>query len=388
MKKAAVFLIIFSVMLWGATGISTNNGSTNTLKTIRVGYCQGEEYYEFDHALNYLILALAERNLIGPLSKDALSPYATSRETWEMLSRYNQSDWIVQFSPKAYFSLTDSEYAELSEEAAAEIMLEVVREEDIDLIVVCGTFGALTALNLSDECGVISLAAADPLRSQIVYAEETSQRENVWALVDTNAFNRSIMVMNDILKPKTLGVVYANNDDAYIYSGVHDLDEFSEENGITVVKRYVDDPQSADSDEDLQRYYREMTAAYEQLAEEGIDVFIMTTSLLEMEDLKTFLEPFYEKNIPVFSINDTNEVKYGALMAVEISDYKNIGRFTADTISAYLKGKALSGLSQVYQTAPFLVINYDTIKRIGYKPDFQMLLVASEIYTEQPSADE
>jgi ABC-type uncharacterized transport system substrate-binding protein len=304
-----------------------------------------------------------------------------SGETWALLARQDQSDWTVQFSQVAYFSLTDSAYANLSDVEIAEKMRAAANADGVNLIIACGTTGSLAAKQLSADCGVISLAAADPLKSKIVDAEKTSQTENVWAVMDTDAFRRSIMVMNDIFAPKTVGVVYADNEETYIYSGADELDKFAAENGITVKKRFVDDPETTDSDAGQRKYERELATAFADLADE-VDVFIMTTSLLEMEDMKPFFAPFYARSVPVYSINSTEDVQYGALMAVESSDYKNIGRFTADTLAAHLAGEPLSELPQVYQTAPFLVLNYGAAKQIGYKPDFQLLLVASEIYMD------
>ena len=193
-------------------------------------------------------------------------------------------------------------------------------------------------------------------------------------MMDTDAFKRSVMVMNDIFKPKTIGIVYADSPDAYIYSGADEVDKFAAQNNIVVKKRFVDDPPS-DSEADMQKYYAELSSAFEALADE-VDVFIMTTSLIETDKMKELFEPFYASKVPIYSINSTEDVKAGALMAAESSDYQNIGRFTASTISQYMKGAKLSELPQVYQTAPFLVFNYSTAKRIGYRPEFKMLLVA------------
>jgi ABC-type uncharacterized transport system substrate-binding protein len=352
-------------------------GNTAGAKTIKLGYCQGESYYEFDYALNYLILAFEEKGMIGKLSKPL--PYDTlSRETWEFLKNEDQSSWQVQFAGGAYFSLDESEYTGFGEEKIAQKMLTAAQNEDVDVFIACGTMASLAAKQLSERCAVVSLAASDPVKSRIVARDDISETENVWAMTDPGAFNRSIMTMYDILQPKTVGVIYAGNDDAYIYSGADELDKFTVENGIEVKKRFVDDPEGA-SEEETRKYYGEMTAAFEELSNE-VDVFVMTTSLIETADMKDMFEPFYERNIPIYSINSTDDVKYGALMAIETSDYESIGYFTADTLAKYADGAKLSELPQIFQTAPFLTLNITAARRIGYKPDFKILLVASKIY--------
>lgn len=372
---AALFTGLFTF----AGDVAVQSAASAVKPQMVIGYCQGEEYYEFDYALNYLILALEEKGMIGSLG-GKLSFDTPCKETWELLGAADQSSWQVKFSKEAFYTLSDSKLADLSREELHDKIRNTALSNNVGLMVVCGTAAALTVKDLSDNFGIISLAAADPLKSQIVKAVETSQTENVWALMDTDAFKRSVMVMNDILRPKTVGIVYANNEDAYIYSGVDVVDKFALDNNITVKKRFVDDPVS-DSDANMQTYYSNLMAAYEELSRE-VDVFIMTTSLIEPEKMKGLFEPFYRRGVPIYSINSPDDVEAGALMAAESSDYENIGRFAASNIESYMQGKKLSELPQVYQTAPYLVFNYSTAKRIDYKADFKMLLVASEIYRD------
>ena len=61
-------------------------------------------------------------------------------------------------------------------------------------------------------------------------------------------------------------------------------------------------------------------------------------------------------------------------------DYQNVGRFAADTLAKYKKGEDLSKLSQQYATAPFLVINIDTMRRCGVKLPLDTLISATNIY--------
>jgi len=51
-------------------------------------------------------------------------------------------------------------------------------------------------------------------------------------------------------------------------------------------------------------------------------------------------------------------------------------------LKRYINGEKLETLPQVYQTAPFLVINYDVARKIGYRPPFNLLLSANKIYIE------
>lgn len=191
---------------------------------------------------------------------------------------------------------------------------------------------------------------------------------------------RALAVMEDLFAPQKLGIVY-NTDDpaAYIYSSAQAVDKYAELQGVAVETISVSD-NFAETPEAYAEYVNDMKMAHEQLANEGIDVYIMTTSLLEPEDFNVVLAPFVEKGIPVFSVNNTEDVRYGATAAVEMLDYPNIGHFAAETIKRYAEGKPLEELNQKYDTAPFLVLNIDTLQRSKIQLPLYVLLSASNIY--------
>lgn len=374
--RRKLIIAICIVLMFSTIVVVANNDEE---KVYYIGYCEGESYYEFDYALNYIILGLQEYGLIGELSEE-LPIETKSSDTWELLKKQDQSDWKVKFVPSAYFSLTDDKYYNMSDNEIIKEISKNANKENVDIMLSLGTTASLTTKQIKSDklCRTICVAAADPVASAIVEGSEKSNLENVWAVIDTNAFKRSIMVMEDIFAPKTVGIVYANNDDAYIYSGAKDLDAYAKENELIIKSCFVDDPETY-SDEDMSKYYKKLENAFTKLSKE-VDVFIMTTSLIDGNEMKNLFTPFYKNRVPIYSINSTDDVKNGALMAAESSDYKNIGRFVADTINRNMEGESLAKLPQVYETAPLLVINYETARKIGYKPSFNMLLSANEIY--------
>lgn len=371
MKKRLVcsFLAILAlaVTLTGTLAASGKNENSPG-KILKIGYCEGESYYEFDYALYNLIYGLEEYGLIKNLP-EGMPVESSSRVFWKWMCSQNQEDWDVRFIEDAYFSLTDSEYA-MEKSEMVKYIDRKVKQNDIDLIISMGTIAGLTIKELPGGTPMMCFAAADPVKSGIVAGTHQSDTPGIWAQVDVDGFKRTIRVMNDIFKPEKVGVVYANSEDAYIYSGVDVLDEFAKENNIEVIREFVEDPQTSSEYDD---YLNNLKNAYMKLANE-IDLFVMTTSLVEGEDYGEILQPFYDAQIPIYSINSTDDVKFGALMAAESSDYKNIGRFGADMIKRYINGEKLETLPQIYQTAPFLVINFDVAREIGYKPPFNLLL--------------
>jgi len=345
-------------------------------KKIVLGYCESDPYVEFDTQLYYLLLGMEEYGLIDGVA-DKLNPAMPARQMWHLVSAINDKDWKVHFSYDVYVSLIEKTYSDLSEEEQGLLIDGMIADAGVNLMLTMGTSAGLTIAALPSGTPLINFVAADPFKSGIVANTATSETPNRWAHVDVDAFGRTIQVMDDVFDPASVGVVYADNSEAYIYSGADVLDEFCAAQGIEVHKQFVED----EFDEaDYGTYVQQMHDAHAALADK-IEVYILTTSLLDAEDFEYVLSPLFEAGVPVYSINSSYDVECGALLAAEASDFPNIRRFGADTLRRYIEGEKLEELPQIYQTAPFLVINYDTARRIGYRPSFDMLLSASTIYS-------
>ena len=371
MRNLTRFLALLLTLVLLGTAFTANAAE----RKITLGYCESDPYVEFDIQLYYLLLGMEEYGLIRGVS-DKINGDMTASEMWEIVSSINASNWKIHFSKDVYVSLIDHAYSSISEDEQAVLIDSMIASAGVNLMLTMGTSAGLAITALPSGTPLINFVAADPFKSGIVADTATSGYANRWAHVDVDAFGRTIQVMDDVFNPASVGVVYANNDEAYIYSGADVLDEFCAENGIAVHKQFVEDEFD---EEDYALYVQQMHAAHAALAGE-IDVYILTTSLLEAEDFEYVLAPLFDAGVPVYSINSSYDVECGALLAAEASDFPNIGRFGADTLRNYIAGEALDTLPQIYQTAPFLVINYDTARRIGYQPTFEMLLSASTIY--------
>lgn len=340
-----------------------------------LGYCESDPYVEFDTQFYYLLLGMEEYKLISNVS-DKLESDMTVSDMWAIVCGINAPSWKVHFAESVYISLIDHPYSSLSEEEQSALIDSMIADANVDLMLTMGTSAGLAISALNSGTPLVNFVAADPYKSGIVANTTTSGIPGRWAHVDVDAFGRTIQVMDDVFNPDKVGVVYADNAEAYIYSGADVLDEFCAANGITVFKQFVEDEFN---EEDYGLYVQQMHDAHAALADQ-IDVYILTTSLLEAEDYEYVLSPLFDKGIPVYSINSSYDVECGALLAAESSDFTNIGRFGADTLANYIAGTPLHEMPQIYQTAPFLVINYDTARRIGYHPTFEMLLSANKIY--------
>ena len=98
-----------------------------------------------------------------------------------------------------------------------------------------------------------------------------------------------------------------------------DMMTAADEIGFDVVK-YNIDIRSRETEEELSGYYADVKKEFERMADEGIDAFFLTADLVNDPDhIEEMLKPLYEKNIPVYAMDDINTVRKGALMIISAS---------------------------------------------------------------------
>ncbi len=377
----ALCLLLTAGLALGAVTASRAEPAASGAK--RIGYCQAESYYEFDFQIYEIAAALEEQGVLE-LPEGAAERGTAAREVWLALCAASESSETFEFVPEAFVDLSTPAWARLSEGKQAEKYRTLMEEQGIDLVITMGTAGGLFVKDSTD-LPYMNFLASDPVGSEIVAGEEFSGTARGWAHLSVGLDQRALSVMNSIFAPKKIGIVYNMEDpEAYVYSSAASVDAYAAEHSadgesVEVVRRSVSDDID-DSDEMYEAYKADMLAAHEELAAADIDLYILTTSLLEPEDFAPVLEPFVEKGIPVFSVNSTEDVRYGATAAVEMCDYTNIGRFAAEAMTAWKDGKSLDAIGQIYDTAPFLVFNIDTLQRSGIRLPLDVLLSASKIY--------
>ena len=382
----SVFILAVFVLAAAAataeTGTSDESGERDK---IRIGYCQAGDYYEFDYQIYYIGMALTEASELESEQLLTLSQQDPAHTVWEALC--NGSSSFYEFDRNSYFVITTGEFADLTEEEIRERLAALINENQIDLMITMGTSAGL-AVRESCDVQYMNFIASDPVSSGITGWEDYSNDPRAWAHVNSGVEEKALDVMDSIFTSKKLGIVYdAENPEAYIYSGAVSVDEFAGQNGKEVVTESVSD-EFDDTEEAYQNYYSEMLSAHKRLADSGIDIYILTTSYLRLEDFYDVLLPFMEKGIPVFSINSTEDVRCGALAAVEMLDYQNVGRFAVNNLKRYRSGVKLSVLEQKYATSPFLVINIDTMRRTGIQLPLDILISTSMIYGKYSESEE
>lgn len=366
-----VFLV-FPLLLFSKSMPETPRD--NQGKPWRIAYCESGAFVNYAGTLHALISGLTK---IGWIRGDGMS-YAEgqkeTREMWDWLASHAMGPYI-QFVPDAYYSFEGMSETEAAQ-AAQTIMQRLNEKNDIDMILVMGTQAGQLLANDRHHVPTMVLSVSDAVQAKIVSSVEDSGRDHVWAHVDPGRYERQMEVFHDLFAFKRLGMVYDDSPDGRVYAAVEDVKKVADRRGFTIHSVFVKDKQG-----DRALHREQMTAAYRQLAEKGVDAVYCTLYLdRNMDDLAVQFEPLYDRRIPVFAQMGVNEVKRGALVSVYRSDFMGLGQFAADRVADVLCGKKPRELSQVYENTPSIALNLSAAEKIGYNPPFEVLLAADQIY--------
>ncbi len=344
----------------------------------RLAYVDYDEYLPASKQLGYILEGLEEYGWIKegslPFTAEEIDKEELStKQLYERLLTADLGDYI-EFAEGGFFYLGYDDQDEVAK------VLKERAGKDIDLVITFGTSSGVFVKGLELPIPMVDFSATDPVASGIIdSATEGTGNPNVWAQVEASVPLRQMKYYHSLKPFKKLGMIIYGDE---IVSGVPDVMKASEEIGFSVVK-YNIDVRSRETQEELDEYYAMVKKEFERMSEEGIDAFFFTADLVNDPDhLAEMFEPLYEKNIPVYAMDDVNNVHKGALMIISAYDYVNVGRFVADALTHILDGEEAGGLPCIYTSAPYICLNLDIARRIDYPLDFAFLVSCDEIYTE------
>ncbi|KJS23089.1 MAG: hypothetical protein VR72_02640 [Clostridiaceae bacterium BRH_c20a] len=345
------------------TALTLNNG-----QKWRIGYCESQPYFEFAGILHGLVNGLENMGWLENTSELPFIPFQEDTSSmWQWLSSNDLGPYI-EFVEDAHY--------DLSVDSGDEIIKRLQEDNDIDLMIVNGTLAGLTLANDKHSIPSLVFGTSNAVKSGIIKSEDDSGINHIWAHVDPGIFIRQVEVFYDIFHFKKLGILYINDSFRKAFAAVDDVESVALDKGFELIHHHkVYNP------DDLEGYLRDVLEAHKKLSQE-VDAMYVTNGAWQISRVYELLEPFYEKKIPVFSQVGSGEVKHGALMSLARANFSGIGSFGAQTIAAVFNGTPPRNLKQHYEDAPSIAINLEVAKAIDYKPPFEILLVADEIYLE------
>lgn len=354
-----------------ANDIQTNTPTARADSTRwRIGYCESESFITYTQTIIGIIKGLEELGWLNNL--EGFSQVMASEDTkaiWNWLASREVSPYI-EFVDDAFYNLRDPNVDRDN------IVERLNSQKDLDILLVMGAEAGKFLSNSVHNTNIFVFAASNAVRSGIIESAEDSGRDNVWAHMDEQRFERQTKAFYDIVKFKKLGMVYENSNNARVYSAVNEVENLAKDKGFEIVRYHVTEPRTL---EEYPQYYQEVQSAYNKLATQ-VDAVYVTIASLESDKLPELFQPFYEHKIPVFSQLGNIEVQNGALLTVSVMDEINIGRFGADTIRKCLQGAKPRDLEQSFQSAPKISLNAEVARKLGFKLPFELVIIVDEAY--------
>ncbi len=370
----AAIAVLTAVSLTGCGTVDESESVARVVrKDVKIGCIIAEEYGFFSEQLSAAAESLSRQGLIGEY--DPPEGVRPAQEVWNDICEVQQLE-NAEFVKESFYNTDQMEESEMED--------VFFHESDVDLMLVLGTAAGVWLTENASELPFeyMVFASADPISGGIVKSETERFNDISFAHVDPGRLGRQTELAYEIMPFDSIGVVYEDSEAAYSYSGIAQLEALSKEKGFEIHRLHVDEPSK---DNDYDRYYNELKAAYHELIPD-IDVLYITTGMIEDEMLPWLLEEVHEAGIITVAETTESQVEYGALMHITMTDAPEEGGFLAQTLKDYLDGTPIDELNQVFLITPHISLNLDTIEKVGAKIPMSVYLIADKIYEQKEDA--
>ncbi|MBQ6319343.1 MAG: hypothetical protein IJI23_06130 [Lachnospiraceae bacterium] len=372
MKTKRIISLLFTVMFsaaillcaCGRETVKTNVDNDNDISHVRIGCFNSGEYFYYRDELDAIARHLQK---IGWISGyDEGKTRQTTEEVWQDLSKCSSE--YLEFVPEVYYE----KYYMSDEE-----LEEATNCDKVDLMLSIGSLSGTFLTSVSDRINYdyMVMAVVDPISAGIIAGTDERYNDRSFAVVDTGRITRQLESAYEIFQFKDVGVVYEDTEEAYSYSGIGQLEEMSEKYGFNIHRMHVKEAYENDYD----RYYSELRAAYSELIPE-IDMLYITTATIEDDKLPWLLEDVIDAGIVTVAETSESQVENGALMHITMSDATEEGQFIVSKICDYARGVPIKEMDMVFEVAPKICLNSTTIKRTGARLPLATYLIADKIY--------
>jgi len=375
-KRFLGSMILVIMLLFSLISSWSENGDSLEMKnssSIRIAYLESKPFYNYTHSLIGLTKGFVKEGLLGDVDETLLdyTVDGDAKALWEVLVG---TEGTVEFLSDGFFRLSDIDDSE------TDAFIEALNQrEDIDMIMVMGTTaGKFAKANIKD-IPMTVFSTSNAYAAGIVDSYELSGVDNLWAHTDQKRYRRQLDAFYDTFQFKSLGMVYEDSETGKAYSAVEMVEAFAEEKGIELVVHGLEPPTST---EDKERYLNELLECYEVISEQ-VDAFYLTNVTVTVPDVYGSLEPFYDKNIPVFAMLGRSRVKKGALMTVYRFNHDEIGEKGVDVIMRIVEGESPGEINQSIPESPSLAVNLKAAEDIEWEIPFELLLSSDYIYEDK-----
>lgn len=310
-------------------------------------------------------------------------PYWSYTQAFEYVREYlQQAGWgdRVAFPEELHFSWGTGDE---SKEAQRRLAREILARDDYDLILSFGTTATRILLEENDRRRpIVGLSISDPLGSKLIVSPTDSGADYFTTVTYDERPGRYMFILfHELMKFKSLGIMYHDDEDSRVYSYLDDAREVARDRGFKLIEYSRIGP-----GEPLADCFEATRTLIDQGAEA---LFLPNTTCFDAKknDLRPLFEYIYQRKTPTFASEDRNLVRRFALMGLFFSDVAPLASFQGDQIIQILSGRSPGEVGMV---APFhsrIMVNLAAAERLGLKLDMGLLVLSDELYLSLPGLD-
>lgn len=336
----------------------------------RLGYFESGDYSEYPRTLRVIVAGLRQ---LGWLTVPPIPAGLSSRQIWQFLAENAHSD-VLEFVPDAWWQ--PGNFDASKRPAVRQAIQDRIRQRgDIDLIIAMGTLAGQDMATLGAPVPTVVASTSDAVGAHIVKSAEDSGLDNLHARVQPERYQRQVRLFRDIVRFKTLGLVYDDTPEGRTYAAVDAVEQVARELHFTV--RSCNARANGIPQEEATR---NVLACYREIAPHIDAAYVTVHRGITPDSVAEVAAILRDAKVPSFSMLGSEEVRKGILMSLAQADYSYVGLFYAETIARIFNGARPRQLNQIWVDPAKIALNLETARIIGFDPPVDILLAADEVY--------
>jgi ABC-type uncharacterized transport system substrate-binding protein len=344
----------------------------------KLAYVEGGHFYQYSASLEHLINGLVALGWMAPVDWQSLPPNATSKEKWNYLSTYAESDFL-EFPRDNYWS---SNWKHSARSNIRKAVLKKIHKGQIDLILAMGTWAGQDLSNSLHKTPVMVINSINPVEAGIIRTAHYSHFKHVYACFDPHFIMRQVRIFSLLVNFKKLGVVCDINQRGDFYSCLSTLKKAAQQRGFELVIRKV--PIFSVPTETREK---ELLTAYQELAKEVDAMWITSGMIHSTQKSVRLLSPFFKNAIPTWTPFGERGVQNGVLFGAAVP-FAQHGIDHALVIAKILNGATPASLIKPHENKYELTMNNATAKTIGFKIPSGLMAAIDKTYLKIPKPEE
>ena len=335
--------------------------------------------------LAFLICGILIFNIKPSFSKDALGRYVLAYvENGQYSDFTRHKDLIFYYLDKnglkdRYVIPDDLIFSPgwaSDQSVLEEIAEKIMARDDVDLIMSMGTAATKAFISKNNNrTPIVGIAISDPFRSGIITSRTESGIDNLTLLYIINGWLHVFDSAYEIVGFTKIGLIYEDTPNGRTYANLEDAIEAGRTLGFEVVEYPF---------YDVKLPYESCLKGVDYLISKGVDaLFLSDIECFDKNivDAKAIIETANAKKIATITNLGDLHVEAGALISVSSISPNAIRKFYGERIRQILENNAKPAeLGINTEFSPEIIINLETVQKIGLDVSMPVLLSADKIY--------